>query len=298
MKNVKTLFSFLAVALTFTACDSDDSEYAASWKYECYNNLNYVLNVGSGQGTVYSGASYSIEFFSDGKATVVAKNVQFAPGMPAIEMTLNDLTWTQTSNSFMTIKATDVIPVVYGEEMPEYMINQLTVGVLDRSVQDDATVFNISYSVLGGSFKVVTLPTQVKYYGTTQVINGIMDYGTTNAGNASAGDNFTTVDPYYVLSFSDNMTANVDIYGAKFAQNMPAQNMSFKDIPVTVKSNGNVLLSIDELVPEIGGVPYPNYMITDFSANVDFASGASVGFVCMEEFGVSAELGYSKPSNN
>lgn len=283
MKNLKTLFLFFAVALALTACDSDDSNYAASWKYECYDNLNYVLNVGSGQGSVYTGASYAIEFFSDGKAKVVAKNVQFAPGMPEIEMTLDGLTWSQTSNSFMTINATDVIPVVYGEEMPEYMINQLTVGVLDRSAQGDATVFDISYSVLGGSFKVVALPKQVKYYGTT------------NVRNIASGTEFFTVDPYYVLSFSENLTANVDIYGAKFAQNMPAQNMSFKNIPVTVTSNGCVL-SVGDLVPEIGDVPYPNYPVTNFNAIVNFSSGVDLDFNCMEVFAVSADLGYYIPS--
>lgn len=285
MKSVKTLLLFLSVAFVFVACDSDDSSYAASWKYDYSNSFNYVLNVGSGKGAVYAGAKYSIEFMSDGKATVVVENVRFAQGMPEIDMELSGLSWTLTSNSFMTIKAKDVIPVVDGEAMPEYTIDQLTIGVLDRSSQNDHTVFNISYSVLGGSFQVVAIPTQVKYYGVTDV------------RNIAASTDFSTTDPCYVISFSEDLTADVDIYGAKFAQNMPAQNMSFNDIPVVVTSNGYTL-AISDLVPEIAGVPYPNYPITNFNAVADFASGVDVYFNCMEVFAVSADLGYHIPSDN
>lgn len=283
MKLFGRIFSFVIIALMTTACSDDDTGASASYEYPYSSCFNYVYNKMSGTGATYTGVSYDIKFdLPTYDASIKVKNVKFAERMPAIDFELTGLKWSN-KNGAMVIDATDVIPVVNGQAMPEYTIDKLSVAVYDRYVVIDgqakaSPVFVIQYTI-NDTFEVTVVPQEVLYASSTGVVN-VTDNSIYNNGGAL----------YWVRFDAQSMTADIEIDGAKFAEGMPALNdMKFEDIPVTFYTGGYTLAA-DALTPSIANVPYPNYAITALSGNGLFASGLDLRFRCMEIYAVSATL--------
>ena len=82
----------------------------------------------------------------------------------------------------------------------------------------------------------------------------------------------------------------MDIYQAKFAKDMPAMDMKLDSIPFEVSKEGYTL-AVDEVIPTVGKVPFPNYAIKSLSGRADFATGLDLRFDCMH-YSTTAKLGY------
>lgn len=265
MKTLRVLF-LVIVSLAIVSCSNGDTDTTSKQYYS--NSFHHVYNVMSGTYKVYDDSEYVFEFnYTDGTADVEIKKIRFADGMPEINMSLEKLKWGY-SNEFRVISATDVIPVVNGEPMQDYLINSVKIEILDRYVGAYyEPVVNICFLV-NNVFKVTAVQENIVYFGQTNVVSTL-------------GENpFDTNLSIYQVSIDDDLTADIRISGAKFAQGMPSLDMEFEDIPVVVNSGYGYSLACDRLIPEINDTPYPNYEISNLSGSGVFSSGLNLSFVC------------------
>ena len=266
MKTIKSLLLSL-VATMFLASCADDPEGPRSTQYygDCFH---HVYNVMSGSYKIFDAPRYEFEFdYSALTADITIDNVKFADGMPAISMTMKDLKW-NVKNKFKTIEASDVIPVVDGKEMPEYTINSIKVEILDRYVGAYyEPIININF-IVNSAFKVTAVQKHILYMGETTVTSG------------SSSNPFTNNTPMYQLTIDKELTAQLKIAGAKFAQGMPALDMVFKGIAVGINSGVGYSLNSEKLIPEINDVPYPNYEIANLDGEGVFSTGLNLSFEC------------------
>lgn len=281
-RKLNVIIMSFAMALSFSACDSD-SDYESKSTQNFSDCFHHVYNTETGEAAIFDSPRYTIEFdYASGKANVEVKNVKFAEGMPAINMTLADLTWTWSSTTgFKSISATDVVPVVNGKVMPDYIISSFKFDILDRYMGVNyLPVVRITFAI-NEKYVVTAVQKQICYYGKTNVLT---------AGSPTA---FNTESPYYLAEISEDLTADLKIYDAQFATSMPPMNMVFGDIPVIVNPSVGYVLTADSLIPEIGDTPYPDYEITALSGNANFMTGLSLTFRCMSVFTVTATLGFA-----
>lgn len=283
MKILKQLLMIAILAIATTSCDDPEgSSAAAEYSYsECFN---YVSNRQSGKGSVFDDVKYIIKFeMPSYEASVKIMGAKFNERMPAIDFELSGLKWSNNANGVLTISANDVVPVVNGQAMSEYTINQFKVEVYDRYVVIDgqlktSPVFVIQYTI-AEMFDVTVVPEEVLYVAST----GVLD--------VEQSAPYYNSDMLYWIEFdAETMTADIEIDGAKFAEGMPALNdMGFNDIPLTLYTGG-YSLAADALIPTIMDVPYPNYAITSLSGNGTFANGMDLRFKCMDRYSVNASL--------
>ncbi|MFI3265917.1 MAG: hypothetical protein R3Y15_02050 [Rikenellaceae bacterium] len=65
----------------------------------------------------------------------------------------------------------------------------------------------------------------------------------------------------------DAQTVDIVMIEISFATGMPAQTMTLEDVPYTLVNDKAVIL-VDSIIPEIGGLPYPAYTISDLAASI------------------------------
>lgn len=283
MKVLKQLLMIAILAIATTSCDDPEGSGAA-YEYSYSECFNYVSNKQSGKGSVFDDVKYIIKFdMPSYDASVKIMGAKFNERMPAIDFELSGLKWSNNANGVLTISANNVVPVVNGQAMPEYTINQFKVEVYDRYVVIDGQlkalpVFVIQYTI-AEMFDVTVVPEEVLYVAST----GVLD--------VEQGAPYYNNDVLYWVEFdAETMTADIEIDGAKFAEGMPALNdMEFNDIPLTLYPGG-YSLAADALIPTIMDVPYPNYAITNLSGNGAFANGMDLRFKCMDRYSVNASL--------
>lgn len=283
MKILKQLLMIAILAIATTSCDDPEGSSAA-YEYSYSECFNYVSNRQSGKGSVFDDVKYIIKFeMPSYEASVKIMGAKFNERMPAIDFELSGLKWSNNANGVLTISANDVVPVVNGQAMSGYTINQFKVEVYDRYVVIDgqlktSPVFVIQYTI-AEMFDVTVVPEEVLYVAST----GVLD--------VEQGAPYYNSDMLYWIEFdAETMTADIEIDGAKFAEGMPALNdMEFNDIPLTLYTGG-YSLAADALIPTIMDVPYPNYAITSLLGNGTFANGMDLRFKCMDRYSVNASL--------
>ncbi len=283
MKLLKLIFFAAMCVMMATSCsDGDDNGLKDNYTEQEYVNcFNYVYNVRSGNGSVISGTSYMFRFRMDGTADVYVKNAKFAPQMPdGINFEFEGLKWSLNSSGYKVIAGVNLTPMMNGNPVEGYVVDNLKIELMDRYLGSIyLPVINMSMMV-NGAFEIVTIPMSITYFGKTGVVN------------EQANTNFTTKNPYYIVKLDPKtMTASIDIRGAKFAENMPAMDMVFPGVEFEVSRTGYDL-NADSLIPEIAGVPYPNYSITGLHGEALFETGLNLQFNCMGVFTVQANLGY------
>lgn len=65
----------------------------------------------------------------------------------------------------------------------------------------------------------------------------------------------------------DAQTVDIVMVEIAFATGMPAQTMTLEDVPYTLV-NDKAVIFVDSIVPEIGGLPYPGYTISDLAVSI------------------------------
>lgn len=118
-------------------------------------------------------------------------------------------------------------------------------------------------------YSVRVVYTPAYYWGATQVVD-------------SEGKVFnnTSMSSFYGMSFDINTgKGKLALVGAKFAEEMPAMNMVFPDIPYTLNQMG-FSFKTDAVTPLINNVPFPSYKITDLEITGYYGSPVIVKFTC------------------
>lgn len=283
MKCLKMIFCAMMLSVAMVSCDEDEpgpSGVVAFWvPGEDFEWFNYVHNTATETGAVYDGTKYQVAF-TGWNATVTVENAKFADRMPQISFIIDSLSWSNTTG-VMNITGENRVPkLADGSSMSGYIVNDFKMNIADRTLGTDSTELyipnvNITYSI-NNLFDVRAIQKENYYFGNTKVV-------------ATDGSVYKNDESIYKIKLNPvTKTADLTIIGAKFAKMMPAMDMDFKDIPFEMDYNGYKLI-VDELIPEIKGVPYPAYAIKQLRGEGVFEKGLEIKFGCME-FVVSASL--------
>lgn len=296
MRIFKTILAIVMFATVATSCSNDEPSAHDNYMEQNYTGcFQYIYKKGLNVGVISTGTTYMFRWRADFTADVYIKNAKFSANMPnGIDIAIEGLSW-KNIDGVKKIAAKDVVPTkvtMNGNEMnaSTYVLDELNLDVFERRLMDAQLTYipNINMSIVMGDVEVITVQKQKVYFGSTGVTNN------------AAATNFTINTPYYAVTLNpETMKAVVNVYGAKFAEKMPAMDMKFEGILLNI-SNLGYTLSCDELVPIVKEgeveVPYEMYKITNLTGNATFAAGLNLQFNCMGVFTVQANLGYAMPA--
>lgn len=271
MKLFKMMAIGVIAAVMMSSCDSDD-DYGNRATVVYVNCMNCVDDASTGtqyvsgnKGTT-STVGYSLNFDFDKKVVSVGiAGLKLGEGEEAKSMDLYEMPLVIGTYTY-TVVAQDVQPYNNGVPMAGYMVDSFTMTYYNSTTP----MVSISYEI-NGRYTVTVLPVESLYGAQTTVTT------------IATGDVYETVEPYYGVKLqqdeeSGELTANVHVFNAKFASNMPAQSeMVFNGIGVEVV-DGVIRLKSDRLVPEIANTPYERFMVTNLNARCYIARGIAIGY--------------------
>lgn len=270
MKIKSLLLSLLAVGLSLSSCnlDVEDSENYNTIPYSDICNL--IVPTGEGNATAYSDSYVLTDYYYAGTVSVTSND--FTTGLVDGSFTTNAMNYSYVSTGN---NSPSIIKFQGGHASGDgFSVTGLEgyVSQFRTMLPDSATVLKdypigmtphalvMSYKV-NDTYNVRTFPKDAVYGGTTSVMSGPMQ---TFNGN----------DTFYRIYFhKDLRQADIIVYGAKFAPQMPALTFVVKNLDVVFNKQGYTLqkpAGTEYLVPQVpegnGGaqvlVPYPSRRIS------------------------------------
>lgn len=271
MKLFKMMAVGMIAAAMMSSCDSDD-DYGNKATVVYTNCLNCVDDASTGtqyvsgnKGTTTT-VGYSLNFDFDKKVVSVGiAGLKLGEGEEAKSMDLYEMPMVVGTYTY-TVVARDIQPYSNGMPMSGYMVDTFTMTYYNSTTP----MVSISYEI-NGRYEVTVLPVESVFGAETTVTT------------LATGDEYETTDPYYGIVLSQDetskeLTADVHVYNAKFAANMPPQSeMVFKGVGVDVV-DGVIRLQSDRVVPEVANTPYERFMITNLNARCYIASGIAISY--------------------
>lgn len=289
MKLLKTILALMMIVVMATSCSSDDAPNIddSYMELEYDGCFNYIYKGSTNNGVISTGTSYKFRWNADNTADVHIYNAKFSAQMPSgINISFKGLKW-DLVDGIKRIDVNDVVPTAVtmnGEnvDVSSYLIDNLTIEVLERRLLNFTPEYIpvINVSITMDDVEVVTVQKQTVYFGQTDVTN----VGTGKVFGQDASIYKVTLNP-------NNMLVTIEVYKAKFANGMPAQDMKFNGVSFDVSKDGYTL-ECEELIPTIKSVPYPEYKVTNLRGDATFAKGLDLRFGCMGDYSVNAKLGY------
>ena len=274
------LFAFIlavAACLGFTSCLSDKNN-EETITTNCPGYINAIYDPATGK-TVYSdGVAYELKVnYTKSTADIQITGLKTPDGYSYPPLLLSNLKFVTNSRGWMEFNEVDLMPSS-GTGSPVF--TRFHIEMLNRTVGNYyVPCLDISYTINNT-------------YTVHSVASGYIEVGTTNVTATLAdGKTFTyTPDDNNAPSYTINLDgktqkATVFITGAKFAEQMPAMNMKFKDIPFSIDASGYIRFSSPGFTPyrimaDNQEVPDENHPITNFAALIMPASGTTITFVC------------------
>lgn len=285
MKFWKSLLSMALFVVLATSCGGNENilhdNYMEQEYVGCFNVIN---NSKKGTNVISEGTTYMFRWRSDFTADVYVYNAKFAEGMPnGINFAFEGLKWAYV-NDVKTIYENDITPtwVKMNDkeiDVASYVLDELNIGVYERRLVGFTPEYMpiMSVSMTKGNVEVVTVQKQRFYFGTTAVVGESAYYPETK--------------PFYLVSLNPTTKlASIDIYQAKFAEEMPAMDMKLENISFDVDSK-KCELKVDTVIPSVEGVPVKERVISGLNGRITFDTGMDLRFNCMGD-AVSAQLGF------
>lgn len=245
--------------------------------------LSYVSDINTGTDIVTSGTSYRLLNDMDkGTITIEIGNLKL-PNGTYVSLTVADQRYRYSESGAMTLSLPSYTSVVGGMS---HTITDLKFEYYSRYLgQQSFPMILLSYT-LDNQYTARVIYSPAYYWGTTNVVDQDGKVYVNSAQTSFYGVQFDT----------DKRTATVGAFSAKFAENMPALNMTFKDLPYVINQSGYSVTK-EELTPYIGETPYPSYKITDFTMSGMWGGTQYISFTCTidtekvkGEYRVSAQL--------
>lgn len=281
MKTFKllTLSFAIGATLTMSSClNGNDSSYSIESKFS--DMINAVVD-GNGEVTLYGNQSVNVTWkYGTNVADLDIVGLKLPNGTSYPTVKIEDATWSINSKGWMDVTLTDYQPST-SSGYSNILFNRFNLQTVNRTYENLTfpPCINISYTI-NNEYTVYAIPSELIEIGTTTVIDQ-------NGATYTQGGDTHTI--YYVGLDSSAKKGYLIIQGAKFAENMPAMNMKFANIPFTVQRNGVMVMTINELVPSLlgedddatkPGTPAPNFPITNFSATYNANNGLNITFDC------------------
>lgn len=271
MKKLNLLPAMCAMALLLSASscmknDPDDVQYYQTLQ----SYFNVYTNVNGSQQEIVSGLNYGVNYnITQGTASVAITGLKLPGGETYPTLTLSNLKFT-TDDEGLWRNINDPAPILY--ESGFYVnISNLVLNVADRVIENVYSPASVvSYNI--GDWYVNSFP---EFYLTSGSPVVTSDEGVFEPDTDPA--------PYSLNFDPAKRTCSISIQGMQFAQNMPAQNMRFKDIPFTAIGNSIIVASTEPFTPyTISGsdteVPFTRGEISNFRAVYFSNNGVTISF--------------------
>lgn len=280
------LFACTAGALMWSCGSNDHNEENTDnlVEFVSASSFSYVTEMSTGLGNQYEGPTYRITFNDDKRtAKVEMQNVRYALGQTAASYVFSSVPFTvDRSNNARVIDVNRITP----DKASSPVFTDLEIVALpekDIDMNGDATKpvamdgVAVSYEV-DGKYEVTNIPYRTVFEGTTTTTN-----------NTDQSKFVSTKTTYVVDIDMTNMTGVLKINSPSFAANMPTLGtMEFAGLDVNIV-DGGYELTCAQLIPSIGGTPYPRFAITNLSMKVELDGDSELKFNCMQVFSVVAE---------
>lgn len=265
-KTIRSIIVGVAAAAGLVSCNSSDpSDYVTEQTISsCFA---YSETPGSDSHMATSVSYYVKLNYTQQTAEVSISNLELSDGVTYPKMTFTGIPFTIESYGWKKISGTMLSPTIAGYgSVP--LFSSFEIKILDRYYGTSMYIPAMTAKFLVNNSVSVfsSLPVQL-FAGTTESF-------------APDNESFKTTSSIYIVDLDFNtMKANVDITGAQFADKMPALDISFEDIPFNL-SGQKVILSADNITPLLGATPQPDYPVSGFVAEYDFAKGMTLSFGC------------------
>lgn len=266
-----------------TACDSDNKGNSIERTFTgCFLR---VTDGGESSAFINGDASVRLFFdFDNDVADVAVSNFQPTASSAKGTLSITGLPWGVSEEGSMIINQATVAAVP--------SVTNLKVDYMNRYVPTSygsasSPVIRMSFTY-NNRYDVVLYQEQYLYIDNQTTVTTLEDGSTYSPA----------VGTQYVVTLNPSaMTATLFINGAKFAENMRAVQMTFKDIPMTFVTGGYALQATS-LIPESSGTPYPQYEITDLRGNAMINSRFSLDYTCGGKYRVNTILNYLSPKTS
>lgn len=280
MKQIKLLAVLIGFCAMLVSCSDDDKGNSIERTFSgCFLR---ITDGGEANAFINSDAQLRLFFNLDnGTADVGILNFQPSASSNKGNITLSALPWSIGEDGSVMVNL-QTIPSVSS-------ITNLKLAFLDRSVATSygwmsSPVVRLSFT-FNDRYDVVLYQDQYLYIDNKTIVTTLEDNSTYSP---DAGTHYTVT-----LNPTAN-TATLFINGAKFADNMRAVQMTFKDIPLSFVTGG-YMLDATSLIPESSETPYPQYEITDLRGTAMLDSRFSLDYTCGGKWRVNTTLNYLSP---
>lgn len=243
----KLLFLPLLVMMAFVvSCSSDDDNNMPDVDNKVFTG-KLLLN-GS---PITDGTMCELNVV-EGTAAITLYGVQFAPTMPAMDITIPMLNCKKNSNGY-EISGKNVLPMVGNQPMDDFLIS------------------SVEASLTGDKF-VVSAVTALGTIGFSNAVVNIKPVGGSAKnykGSLVVGD-FTKEDVVIGITKNGDMV-DILLNDVKFAANMPlVLDITLKDVPCTAV-DGNITFAAENVAPYMNTEtePAPQYMFASVNGTVN-----------------------------
>ncbi len=282
MKKTKLFAFILAVTacLGFTSCLSEDNN-EETITTNCPGYINAIYDPATGKTVYTDGVSYELKVnYTNSTAEIKLTGLKTPDGYSYTPLTLSNLKFVTNSRGWMEFNEVDLMPSSGAGLANLPVFTRFHIEMLNRTVGNYyVPCLDISYTI-NDKYTVHSVASGYIEVGTT-LVNATMPDG--SKFSYTADDNNA---PSYTINL-DGKTQKATVYitGAKFAEQMPAMNMKFKDIPYSIDASGYVRFSSPGFTPyrimsDNQEVPDENHPITNFAAMIMPNTGTSISFVC------------------
>lgn len=275
----------LAGMAGLTACNNDEAGDLIVAQ-SVTDSYVYMLNTATGDDCYSTSVSYEIRYnYTNSTGEVNLSNLQMPDGSKYPTMKLSGLKFAIDQDGWRILTGSNIKPSISGfANAPVF--DRFELHELDRTINGSYfPALKVAYTIDGVNTAVGSLHDQV-LWGTV-------------ISTDSEGATFTDTDnQIFVLQFDyEKQTAALTINNAKFSQGMPSMTMTFAGIPYTMSIDGRIVLkATDDIIPTIGGTPYPQFAILNFRGECLLGQSLVVDFGCRpmgQAYTVHANLPYS-----
>lgn len=251
----------IALAMTATSCigSSDNPSQTQTVTGKGYNHV-YTAETGE---SFLTPASYALTMDLTNMVGTLQFAAAYEQGGSAVTLMVENLPLSYNSTtgaiSFSVAEATPSESAGMGSL---YKITNLKGSLIAYTTDGTTatTVLQVSYTV-AGQHNVYTV---IQSSSETNPCNLYTNCSTTTSGAATP---FTTTVTTFNVSFASASSANITINNAQFAKQMPQMTMTLEGLELTPTQLGYTVKA-ESVIPKISGVPFPDYKISNFRADV------------------------------
>lgn len=265
-KTISAICACLCLMLLASCGDDDHRTYTEKPFNRCFA---YVHDITSGATATYSQVNYQLTIYYDNnEAELLINNLCLPDGTAYPTISLPGLRWKVVEGGWYEITGSNITPRVSVHGNPP-VFTTFKLRYLPRYIgTETADGFCVRYTI-DSKFSVTSAYPRHSVFGDTK------------STNRETGSVFNTSETDYDLYFNiETCRLEITMKNSRFVQNMPAGfDIVVKNIPFEI--NGTTASwDVEEIIPEIGGTPYPAYELTGLKGSFDFGGNFAMRFSC------------------